>query len=96
MNIFNMNNNNIYVEGEGVPVIKFRCFDDIPFVNHCFTTKEGGVSKGIYSSMNLSFTRGDNTGDVINNYRRLYAEHNFTLDNIVMSDQVHKTDVCCG
>ena len=33
--------------------------DMLYFVRHCFSTRLGGVSEGMFSSMNLSFTRGD-------------------------------------
>ncbi len=48
------------VEKNGVTYLKYRSFE--PFektIIHGFSTRLGGVSKGIYESMNLSFTRGD-------------------------------------
>ena len=38
---------------------------------HGFSTRLGGVSQGMYSSMNLSFTRGDEEQAVLENYRRM-------------------------
>ncbi|MBR1845025.1 MAG: laccase domain-containing protein, partial [Oscillospiraceae bacterium] len=39
-------------------------------VAHGFSTRLGGVSKGIYSSLNLGHTRGDDPAAVRENYRR--------------------------
>ena len=41
------------------PCLKFRSLEDTGLVRHLFTTREGGVSSGIYESMNLSYARGD-------------------------------------
>ena len=46
-------------EKGGVVYYTFPAFDALPFVRHGFSTRLGGVSEGIYASMNLSFTRGD-------------------------------------
>ena len=34
---------------------------------HLFTTRTGGVSSGIYATMNLSFSRGDDPLNVMEN-----------------------------
>jgi copper oxidase (laccase) domain-containing protein len=40
---------------------------------HAFTTRAGGVSSGAFSSLNLSFGRGDPAENVTENYCRLGA-----------------------
>ena len=62
-------------------------------VVHGFTTREGGVSEGIFSSMNLSFTRGDDPARVKENYRRAAAALGVPAEHIVCSDQTHTTNV---
>lgn len=62
-------------------------------VLHGFTTRLGGVSRGIFSSMNLSFTRGDDETAVRENYRRIAGAIGFSCDSIVCSDQTHTTNV---
>ena len=64
-------------------------FEQFPDIVHCFSTRLGGVSQGIFSSMNLSFTRGDEENAVKDNYRRLSAAVGFSLEDIVTSDQTH-------
>lgn len=88
-----LNNKEILVQEKSTPYLTFKRYNDLPYIKHCFTTKFGGVSKGIFSSLNLSFSRGDDTEAVKKNYELLCESAGFTLKNIVMSDQVHKTDV---
>ncbi len=58
---------------------------------HGCSTRIGGVSEGIFSSMNLSFTRGDNSEHVRENYRRIGKAIGIDETKLVFSDQVHKT-----
>lgn len=44
---------------------------------HGFSTRIGGVSEGHLSSMNLSFTRGDDPEKVQENFRRIGAAIGF-------------------
>lgn len=41
-----------------VEYLTFPLFSAQPGITHAFSTRKGGVSEGIYASMNLSFTRG--------------------------------------
>lgn len=62
-------------------------------VNHLFSTRRGGVSEGIFSSMNLSYTRGDKKEAVDENFRRIAAVFDSTPEKIVCSDQTHTVNV---
>lgn len=57
--------------GSTLPLLKYPLLEQTGIVEHCFTTRIGGVSKGIYESLNLSFTRGDEDAAVRENFRRL-------------------------
>ena len=92
-NLNSLINEETYITGNTVPVIKFKAFEDIDFINHCFTTRLGGNSNNEFTSLNLSFSRGDDTKNVEQNYIDLCKDAGFTLKNIVMSDQVHETTV---
>ena len=39
--------------------LTYPAFEKFSGIVHGFSTRLGGVSQGIYESMNLSFTRGD-------------------------------------
>lgn len=49
------------VAENGVPYLYFPALEGIG-VRHAFSTKEGGVSTGVYESMNLSFTKQGRKG----------------------------------
>ena len=58
-------------------------------VPHCFTTRRGGVSSGIFDSLNLSFSRGDDPACVLENYRRVGLSLGFTPEDVVNARQIH-------
>lgn len=80
-------------EGYVLPYLSFSSYEALPYIRHMFTTREGGVSKDIYESLNLSFTRGDDETAVLENYRRVAQALGTTIDHIVTSDQTHTTNV---
>lgn len=58
-------------------------------VPHGFTTREGGVSEGIYASLNLAFGRGDDREKVMENYRRVCGALSVDINKLVLTAQVH-------
>ncbi|MBQ9685694.1 MAG: peptidoglycan editing factor PgeF [Oscillospiraceae bacterium] len=60
---------------------------------HAFTTRFGGVSEGIFSSLNLGSNRGDDPEAVRENYRRVLALFGVGLDDAAVTNQVHKAEV---
>ena len=60
-----------------------------PGVVHGFSTRLGGVSRGIYASLNLGVNRGDDRQAVEENYRRFCAAIGADVDKVVFSSQVH-------
>ena len=62
-------------------------------VEHLFTTRIGGVSSGIYSTMNLSFSRGDDPECVRENYRRIGEVLGTDPEHMVASKQTHTTNI---
>ena len=78
---------------EGVTYLTYPEFDKLPGFAHAFSTRLGGVSEGIYSSMNLSFTRGDKEEAVKENYKRIADAAGFDMNDIVTSDQTHTANV---
>ncbi len=77
---------------DGVTVVKLPILEELG-VLHGFSTKKGGVSEGIYKSMNLSFSRGDDEEAVMENHRRLASSLGYEVESLVFSDQVHKTNI---
>ena len=54
-----------------------------------FSTRLGGVSGGMWSSLNLGVSRGDDPDHVRENYRRLFAAIGGSEKRLAMSNQVH-------
>ena len=73
--------------------LSYPLLEKTGFVKHGFSTRIGGVSEGIYSSMNLSFTRGDDENAVRENYRRMAKALDVREDSFVLAAQTHTTNV---
>lgn len=73
--------------------LTFPLLDKTGMVRHLFSTRLGGVSEGIFASMNLSYTRGDRKEAVDENYRRIAAVLGCSVEDIVCSDQTHTTNL---
>ena len=80
-------------EAGKVIYLTYPAFEKLEGIIHGFSTRLGGVSRGIYSSMNLSFTRGDEEEAVKENYRRIAQAIGFRTEDIVTSDQTHTANV---
>lgn len=73
--------------------LSFPELDQCRSIVHGFSTRLGGVSKAHLSSMNLSFSRGDERENVAENFRRISGAIGFSAENLVFSDQTHTTNV---
>ena len=78
-------------EKNGVPYLTFPALERYPFLLHAFSTRLGGVSGGVFSSMNLNFNRGDSGENVLENYRRICAAVGFDFNGLTASAQDHHT-----
>lgn len=80
-------------DGGDVLLLRYPLLEETGLVKHCFSTRLGGVSEGIFSSMNLSFTRGDERAAVETNYRRLAEAMDVEYEKFVFTDQTHTVNV---
>ena len=71
----------------------FPKLEETGVVKHLFTTRTGGVSSGIYATMNLSFSRGDDPLNVMENYRRIGEVLETDPEHMVASRQTHTTNI---
>ncbi len=79
--------------GAQVLLLRYPALEETGIVNHCFSTRFGGVSEGIYASMNLNFTRGDERAAVEQNYRNLAEAMGVDYGKLVLADQTHTVNV---
>lgn len=86
-NVLNLNNY------DTVPYLTYKSLENIDFITHGFSTRLGGVSEEIFSSMNLAFNRGDNPEHVVENYHRICDSIGLDFDTLVASAQDHNTFV---
>lgn len=73
--------------------LSFPMLERLGIVRHLVSTRLGGVSEGHLSTMNLSFTRGDEKENVLENYRRIATVLECAVEDMVASDQTHTTNI---
>lgn len=80
-------------EKAGVTYLSYPLLEHTKCVRHAFSTRLGGVSEGIYASMNLSFSRGDDPEAVRENFYRMAEVLEISPEQYVFSAQTHTTNV---
>lgn len=78
---------------EGLQYVTFDHLEESGLVNHCFTTRLGGVSKNEFAELNMSSTRGESISAVTENYKILSQRLGFDVDNFVTTYQTHTTNI---
>ena len=73
--------------------LSYPKLEETGLVRHGFSTRLGGVSEGIFSSMNLSYQRGDAEEHVDENFRRILKAIGVNDKCVVKSAQTHTTNV---
>lgn len=91
------NNQNAQIDlTKEVPFLSFPVLSQIPNLLHGFSTRLGGVSEGIFSSMNLGHDLApyaDDPSNIEENYKRICESIGMNPKTIVISKQVHKTNI---
>ena len=89
------NQEHIFDEKErfGVPYLSYPMLENTGIVNHGFSTKLGGVSKGHCATMNISTTRGDDPEAIAENKRRIAAAIGVEVEDMTFTHQTHTTNV---
>lgn len=80
-------------DGSTLPVLVFPSLEQCGEVQHLFTTRLGGVSEGVFTSLNLSRGKGDPDENVQENIARVAYAFGTDLQHVVFSRQVHETNV---
>ncbi len=76
-----------------VMYLSYPLIENTGLVKHGFSTRIGGVSKGIWDSMNLSFSRGDDENAVRENFRRIAEAIGVEVESLVFASQTHTTNI---
>jgi YfiH family protein len=65
----------------------------IPGLRHAFFSREGGVSEGIYASLNGGLGSQDDPANVMENRRRMAEQMGVPPENLLGVHQIHSPDV---
>ena len=76
----------IIKKNKEVTYLEFEIFKEYKNLISVHSSRIGGVSKGIFSSMNLGFSRGDIKEDVLENYKIFSKSLNISYEDMVLSD----------
>jgi polyphenol oxidase len=77
----------------GTTMLKARSLTALPGIRHAFFTREGGVSDGIYESLNGGQGSGDDADRVRENRARMASALHVTPDRFITAYQIHSPDV---
>jgi polyphenol oxidase len=73
--------------------ITLSALDGDPALRHAFFTRQGGVSGGLFASLNCGFGSGDNLDDVGRNRAIAAARLDLAPERLVSCHQIHGTTV---
>jgi hypothetical protein len=74
-------------------MIQAEPLQDCPRVRHGFFTRQGGVSSGIYASLNCGYGSNDQAANVTENRRRALALVGLPVEALATTYQIHSADV---
>jgi len=78
---------------DGLAYLTIPAFEETGMVKHCFTTRNGGVSRGIYNSLNTSDDKEDPIENVHRNLELVCGAIGIDYRNLVFSDQTHEDNI---
>lgn len=73
--------------------LTFPLLEQTGCVKHLFSTRLGGVSDGVFGSLNLGFGREDASENVLENYKRVANVMGVTIEDMVASKQTHTVNI---
>lgn len=83
-----------FVKNGGVGYFTVPSISNLGIYTHAFTTRIGGVSDDVYTSLNLSLTREENRKNVAENYSRLANALDLPLNTLTACHYEHGDGVC--
>lgn len=86
------------VSADNVPYLTFKPFVNNPYIRQAFSTRLGGVSSGMYESMNLTFNpvgqySADSYENVLANFKLMADTIDIPVENMVYTKQTHTTNI---
>ena len=68
-------------------------FSEFENIKHCFFSKNGGVSKGVYSSLNCGLGSKDKKNNILNNLAIVSKKIGVSKNNLFLMNQTHSSKV---
>ncbi|MBO4591976.1 MAG: peptidoglycan editing factor PgeF [Eubacterium sp.] len=90
--LMNGYNRTLNVDGEA-PFVQVKGFTELNGIKHGFTTRLGGVSEGIYESLNMGIHLDDDVEKVMENYRRIGESMGIDYTRISCPNQLHNDNI---
>lgn len=88
------NNDIVHIKNGNVEYLEFRILNQYSDkLKHCFTLRHGGVSRGLYDSLNFRTTGNDKKENVYKNIEIICNKLNISPDNICKAHQLHTDDI---
>lgn len=84
-----MTNPRIHQSTDSLTLIQSDILGDSNHVVHAFSTRQGGVSRGPYATLNLGTSVGDDPAAVEENRRRFFGTFGIQSSQVVRVKQVH-------
>ena len=81
------------VKKEKLVYLTISAFEETGMVKHCFTTRVGGVSQGIYNSLNTSIIKEDPIENVRRNLELVCGAIGIDYTRLVFSNQTHEDNI---
>lgn len=81
------------LQKDGLTYLSFSHLGKRPNLRHGFSTRLGGISEGIFASLNLAFNREDKAENVYENFRRFCNALEIDCDDLVFTDQKHEDKI---
>ena len=77
------------MQANGLEIIHDSSFKKLRTIQHGFFTRSGGVSTGIYSSLNCAYPSNDDPENVRENRRRVMRYFGYSLESLVTVKNTH-------
>lgn len=81
------------ISGNGVEYYQFNNLMNHERLIHCVSTRNGGVSRHPYFSLNLGFRGGDSFDSVVENRNRLFKACGIDSSQVIVGRQIHAAEV---
>ena len=74
-------------------MLEYEIAPNLKAFTHGFFKRKGGVSKGIYNSLNCGMSSKDKKGNIIKNRKMISESLNFNINKLIVANQSHSNKV---